>query len=191
MATTQLTIYGDFNRPFTALASARVDRLLESRTHELDWRAVQHDTGIPAAGEPVAGELAATIADEVAQIRELSDRDLQLELAVPDFRSNTAAASAAFAAAPAGAPADRLRRVLFSAVWDDGRNISTLADLRDVAAIDEEHRDAGTAARWQDEFDALPKPVTPTLILPDGYVSRGLGALRRLADLVAASSSPS
>jgi hypothetical protein len=36
--------------------------------------------------------------------------------------------------------------------------------------------------------DALPRPTTPTLVLEDGYVSRGLGALTRLARLVPVSS---
>ena len=37
--------------------------------------------------------------------------------------------------------------------------------------------------KWQDAFEALPRPITPTLFLTDGYVSRGLGALTRLIEL--------
>ena len=44
---TRLTIYGDFNCPFSALASARADVLLAAGGHEIDWRAIQHDTGDP------------------------------------------------------------------------------------------------------------------------------------------------
>jgi predicted DsbA family dithiol-disulfide isomerase len=154
---TRLTIYGDFNCPFSALASVRAD-LLAGDDYEIDWRAVQHDTTIPADGEVVDGETCAELASEVAKILELSAQDVHLELVVPPVRSNTAAASAAFAGA--GDDADRLRRQLFAAVWAEGSNIG--------------------------EFEALPEPITPSLVLPDGYVSRGLGALARLADLVAA-----
>jgi predicted DsbA family dithiol-disulfide isomerase len=182
---TSLTIYGDFNCPFSALASVRADLLLAAGTHEIDWRAVQHDTAIPSAGEPVEGETAAGLAAEVAAVLELSEKDLRLRLQVPLIRPNTAAASAAFAAA--GGDADRLRRRIFAAVWVEGRNVSDGWELARMHAVE---RDEALARRWQDEFDALPRPVTPTLVLPDGYVSRGLGALARLADLAAAVPSP-
>ena len=65
---TRLTIYGDFNCPFSALASVRADVLLAAGAYEIDWRAVQHDTAIPTAGEPVEGDTAAGLAAEVATI---------------------------------------------------------------------------------------------------------------------------
>lgn len=37
--------------------------------------------------------------------------------------------------------------------------------------------------KWQDAFEALPRPITPTLVLADGKLSRGLGALTRLIEL--------
>ena len=53
---TRLTIYGDFNCPFSALASVRADVLIAAGGYEVEWRAVQHDTAIPVAGEPVGGD---------------------------------------------------------------------------------------------------------------------------------------
>jgi hypothetical protein len=103
-----------------------------------------------------------------------------LRLAVPPVRANTGVASAAFAAA--GTNADRLRRRLFTGVWAEGCNISDSAELDRLDAGD---RDVAAAGRWQREFEALPRPITPTLVLPDGYTSRGLGALARLAAFVA------
>jgi predicted DsbA family dithiol-disulfide isomerase len=176
----RLTIYGDFNCPFSALASTRADVLLVSRTHEIDWRAVQHNTAIPAAGEAVEGDSAAGLAAEVATIAELSKDDMRLRLLVPSVRSNTAAASGALAAA--SDDAHRLRRRLFAAVWSEGRNVGDSAELVRLGAV---ARDDAIAGRWQAEFEALPRPVTPTLVLPDGYISRGLGALARLAEFVA------
>jgi predicted DsbA family dithiol-disulfide isomerase len=175
----ELTIYGDFNCPFSALASVRSDVLIAAGTHAIDWRAVQHDRAIPVAGEPVEGALAAALVAEVATIRDLSEPDVRLRLSVPPVRPNTAAASAAFAAAGAGA--DRLRRRCFSALWSEGRNLSDPVELDAFEAVG---RDDATARRWQDEFEALPGRVTPTLVLPDGSVCGGLGALARLAELV-------
>jgi 2-hydroxychromene-2-carboxylate isomerase len=174
----RLTIYGDFNCPFSALASVRADVLLSAGGYEVDWRAIQHDVMIPAAGEPVENEVALLLGSEVEKIRELSERDVHLHLSVPPVRPNTAGACVAFAAA--GVDADGLRRRLFTAVWAEGRNIGDRAELDRLGAID---HDPTVAHRWQEEFDALPAPITPSLVLPDGYVSRGLGALSRLADL--------
>lgn len=176
-----LTIYGDLNCPFSALASARADLLLAGGGHQIEWRAIQHDPTIPSAGEPVEGDTAVALAAEIATILELSDHDLRLHLAVPPVRSNTALASAAFAAAGDGAA--RLRGRLFAAVWAEGRNLGNPGELRRLDAVG---RNVAVARRWQAEFEALPRPVTPTLVLPDGYVSRGLGALARLADLATA-----
>ena len=181
-----LTIYGDFNCPFSALASARVDVLLHAGASEIDWRAIQHDTAIPTTGEAVEGDTAAMLAAEVVTIRELSHEDVRLHLAVPPVRSNTAASSTAFAAA--GDDADRLRRRLFAAVWVEGRN---LGDPGELGRLGADGRDDELALRWQDEYEALPRPITPTLLLPDGSVSRGLGALARLAEFVAATPSTS
>ena len=173
-----LTIYGDFNCPFSALASVRVDMLLARHSHQIQWRAIQHDTTILAEGEPVDGVTALALEVEVATILDLSEHDLRLHLVVPPIRSNTALASAAFAAARDDP--NRLRRRLFAAVWAEGRNVGSPAELHRLEAC---NRDVVVARRWQDEFEALPRPITPTLVLPDGYVSRGLGALARLGDL--------
>ena len=100
---------------------------------------------------------------------------------MPPVRSNTAAASASFAAA--GDDADEVRRRLFAAVWAEGRNVGDPTELERLGVADS---DDDVAGRWQAEFEALPKPITPTLVLPDGYVSRGLGALARLAEIAVA-----
>ena len=177
-----LTIYGDFNCPFSALANVRADALLTAG-HELEWRAVQHDVTIPSAGDRVDGELEITLEDEIARILELAERDSGLALGVPPIRPNTWLPSAYFAARVD--EAHQLRRRLFAALWADGRDIGNPAVLRELGAST---CDADRAHVWQGQFDALPRPVTPTLVLPDGSVSRGLGALSRLAELAATTS---
>lgn len=178
--TITLTIYGDFNCPYSCLASLRADRLLETGGADIDWRAVQHDPTIGASGQTVTGELATDIERELAQIRGLLVADEHLVLRPPARRPNTALVSRAFAGMT-GDDAHRFRNRLFTALWCDGH------DLGDPGAI---HRltgghdpDPARAARWQQEWSSLEQPVTPTLVLPDGYISRGLGALARLADL--------
>ena len=176
-----LTIYGDFNCPFSALASARVDVLLASGRHQIEWRAIQHDTTIPLAGELVTDETAITLASEIAAIEELSAPDLRLQLMAPSVRSNTALASSAFAAA--NADANRLRGRLFAAIWAEDRN---LGDPAELCLLGAKGRNDELARWWQDRFGALPRPVTPSLVLPNGHVSQGLDALARLADLATA-----
>jgi hypothetical protein len=73
MTKVQLTIYGDFNCPFSALANARVDVLLAGEGYAIDWRAIQHDRAIPAMGETVEGDTAVALASEVATILDLSE----------------------------------------------------------------------------------------------------------------------
>jgi predicted DsbA family dithiol-disulfide isomerase len=174
----RLTIYGDFNCPYSALASGRTDLLLEAAHHEIDWRAIQHDPAIPTGGEPTDGALAAELAREVAEISELSNYDLRLDLRVPTVRANTEEACAAFAA---GADDPHpLRRRLFAAVWTEGDNVGDPLVLDRVAGHSRDHARAG---HWQQQYGSLPRPITPSLVFPDGRVSRGLGALAQLAAL--------
>ena len=49
----RLVIYGDFNCPFSALASDRAARLERAAVAEVDWRAVAHDLRIPTVGGPI------------------------------------------------------------------------------------------------------------------------------------------
>lgn len=67
----ELIVYGDFNCPFSALASARVSRLERIGAVRVDWRAVEHAPNLPPAGIEVAGELASELQRELEQIRGL------------------------------------------------------------------------------------------------------------------------
>jgi len=58
-----------------------------------------------------------------------------------------------------------------------------LADPETLLSLGAINEDEPTASRWQDEWLALPRPIVPVIVLPDGYVSRGLGALARLVQL--------
>lgn len=177
-----LRIYGDFNCPFSRLASRRAARLEEQGAATVDWRAVEHDPAIPQEGQPVVGDLAAEIGRELDQIRSLLRPGEALELRLPPLRPNTAAATAAYAAVP---PERRpaAREALFAALWAEGRDIGDDAVL---AGLGLTRRDPGGAVTWRDEWLGLERPIVPVMVLPGGRVSRGLGALDRLADLLAA-----
>jgi hypothetical protein len=75
----------------------------------------------------------------------------------------------------------RVRGELFRAYWQEGLN------LGDPAALDAMGLTAsapGTARAWREEWLGLDRPLVPIMVLPDGYVSRGLGALARLGELI-------
>ena len=162
-----LIVYGDFNCPYSALASARVDRLLAAG-EAIDWRAVQHDAAMPPHGVEVEGDVRTELQREVDEVLTLLRPDEAFELRVPKVRPNTAEACRAYAADPQPG----VRRRWFDWAWARSGEPDTLAE------------DADTAARWQREWDATDKKMVPMLVLPDGYISRGLGALKRLADMV-------
>ncbi len=178
----ELLVYGDFNCPYSALASYRASWLESTGVARVTWRAVQHDPAIPATGEPLSATLARDLQREVAEVRSLLAPGEVFPMLVPPRRSNTALASARFAGSPAGRAQRRLRRQIFRALWLRGQDISQPDLVGDVVWPS---ADPAVAADWQRGFDALERPMTPSLVLPDGYVSRGLGALRRLQDLVA------
>jgi predicted DsbA family dithiol-disulfide isomerase len=175
-----LRIYGDFNCPFSRLASWRAARLEAAGIATVDWRAVEHDPAVPAAGQPVVGALADEIASELDQIRGLLREGESPDLALPPLRPNTAASTAAYAAvAPDGRGA--AREALFSALWGRGLDIGDPEVLGDLGL---DGRDPELAAAWRSEWLGLDRPIVPVMALPDGRVSRGLGALQRLADLL-------
>jgi hypothetical protein len=176
-----LVIFGDFNCPFSALASARADRLERAGVVRVDWRAVEHDPAIPRAGEPVQGLLVAELDRELEQVHGLLVAGEELALRRPTLRSNTRRAVETYASVD---PAHRAatRSELFWAYWIDGDDLGDPRLLDDVSST----RAPETAERWRHEWIELGRPIVPMMCLPDGYVSRGLGALSRLATLQSA-----
>jgi len=179
-----LTIYGDFNCPYSALASARADALLERGIAEVEWRAVEHDRNIPEPSVAVEGTLAAMLDREVAEVRGLLRPGESFPINRPPVLPNTRQAVAAFAAAPWDDD-DDTRRKLFAALWRDGRDIGDPAELHELTG-DGSAVSAPLVAAWRAAWVGHKRVVVPMLVLPDGYVSRGLGVLARLADLSAA-----
>jgi DSBA-like thioredoxin domain len=128
-------VYGDFNCPYSYLASQRVDSLARLGIAEVDWRAVEHDPGLPHFGRPADADSerwAAELADVAG--RALPGEDVPGS--PPAMVSNTAAAVAAYAEAVSDGVQDELRRSLFQAIWAEGRHISSATEVkRLVSAI--------------------------------------------------------
>ena len=99
-------IYGDFNCPYSYLASQRADRLREAGM-AVDWRAVEHDRGLPAGGLP-SGNDRASWSRELAEVASLALPGEQVPAGPPTLISNTEAAVAAYAEAVSDGVADEL-----------------------------------------------------------------------------------
>ena len=175
----KLIVYGDFNCPFSALASARVGYLERHGFADVDWRAVEHAPDIPSQGLDLIGDQRDELRGELDQIRSLLTDGEANQLTLPAIQSNTRRATLAYAATPT-VDRPRLRQRLFAAYWMHQADLAGPETLLSLGAINE---DEPTASRWQDEWLALPRPIVPVIVLPDGYVSRGLGALARLVQL--------
>src|SRR6185437_7927938 len=121
-------IYGDFNCPYSYLASQRADRLRKAGI-AVDWRAVEHDRRLPAGGLP-SGSDQASWGRELAEVASLALPGEQVPAGPPAMVSNTAAAVAAYAEAVSDGVADELRGGLFRAVWAQGLNLSSPHEVR-------------------------------------------------------------
>lgn len=190
----ELIVYGDFNCPFSALASDRVARLEALDRARVEWRAVEHVPELPERGLPVEGELLRLLAEEVGHVHSLLRPGEHLALKVPERQGNTANLNQRYAAASL-ADRPQVRQQIFTTYWGTASeqfsappptphtianysaNSITNLDLTAEATAD-------LLLRWQAAWLATPRPIVPALVLPDGVVSRGLGALRRLADLL-------
>jgi predicted DsbA family dithiol-disulfide isomerase len=178
-----LIIYGDFNCPYSCLASVHADTLIERGTAAVEWRAVEHDPTIPTPSRPVSGAVASMLDGELEEIRGLLRDNDTFPIRRPPIQPNSRRAIEAFAGT-ASDEAHELRRRLFAALWFDGRDIGDGAVIAELAG-DVPTTPSERAATWQEAWSSLERRVVPTLVLPDGYVSRGLGALTRLARLAA------
>lgn len=175
-----LVVYGDFNCPFSALASARVERIEQMDLARVEWRAVEHDLDIPQEGVEIAGPLRTALTDELAWIETMLHPGEPFRLRLPACQVRTALATSRYAGT---SDPDRaaLRSVIFAAHWGGDRRIDDPATLDDLGAGPV---DADTAQRWRSSWHRATDPIVPVLVLPDGYVSRGVGALRRLGALL-------
>lgn len=128
----RLIIYGDFNCPYSYLASQRASAL-RRLGHRVDWYAVEHDPRLPVTGTPGAVDAARWKA-ELAEVAGLALPGEHAPTAMPDLISNTYAATSAYAESLTDGIAERLRRDLFRAIWVRGAHLSSAYDVRPLIA---------------------------------------------------------
>jgi 2-hydroxychromene-2-carboxylate isomerase len=155
-------VYGDFNCPYSYLASQRAGRLRAAGV-AVDWRAVEHDRRRPASGLP-SGSDQASWSRELAEVASLALPGEQVPAGPPALISNTEAAVAAYAEAVSDGIADELRGSLFRAIWAQGLNLSSPHEVRRLV----------TDLMWPREDVAvrLASPDFPSLLLRDTDMTR-------------------
>ncbi|MEU5992614.1 DsbA family protein [Spirillospora sp. NPDC047418] len=126
-------VYGDFNCPYSYLASLRVDEVVRRGASGIEWRAVEHDPRLPLTGSP-SGAAADEWARELREIAGVARPAERVPDAPPAVVSNTGAAVAAYAEALTDGLADEVRRALFRAIWVEGRHVSSPYEIRRIVA---------------------------------------------------------
>jgi 2-hydroxychromene-2-carboxylate isomerase len=123
-------VYGDFNCPWSYLASRRAARMAVHGI-EVDWRAVEHD---PRAAETLSkgSERLNGVRADMEKVAEVLLPGEQLPYSLAGFVPNTGAAIDEYATAYNLGEAERVRQVLFEALWlhsvdlDDVRVVHTI-----------------------------------------------------------------
>jgi DSBA-like thioredoxin domain len=157
-----VVVYGDFNCPYSYLASQRAD-LLSRAGVAVGWRAVEHDAGLPVTGSRSDGDRA-TWDRELAEVASLALPGEHVPDRSPVLISNTKAAVAAYAEAVSDGVGDELRRRLFRAIWVQGLHFSSAYEVRRLI----------TGVMWpqEDITDRLSSPDLPSLLLRDPDMAR-------------------
>ena len=155
-------VYGDFNCPYSYLASQRADLLSRARV-AADWRPVEHDCGLPVTGSRSDRDRAAWDR-ELAEVASLALPGEHVPDRPPVLVSNTKAAVAAYAEAVSDGVAGELRRRLFAAIWVQGLHLSSAYGVRRLI----------TGVMWpqEDITDRLTSPEFPSLLLRDPDMAR-------------------
>jgi 2-hydroxychromene-2-carboxylate isomerase len=126
-----LIVYGDFNCPYSYLASQRVDAVVRAGQAEVEWRAVEHGPRLALTGTPRSLD-AERWKREIAEVAALAGPDEQAPGTAPAMITNTGAAVAAYAEAVTDGVQDELRRSLFSEIWVNRRHLSSPYGVRQL-----------------------------------------------------------
>jgi 2-hydroxychromene-2-carboxylate isomerase len=124
-----LSIYGDFNCPYSYLASLRADVFIAAGV-DVDWRAVEHASELPVMGRRLDDEGQREVAEELDSVRQLLTPAEEFAAATPSMLPNTAAANAGYAEARGVGVGHEVRRQLFDAYWTRAVDIGSVEVLR-------------------------------------------------------------
>lgn len=157
-----LVLYGDFNCPWSYLASQRAT-LLEDCGVTVDWRAVEHAPWIPRRFSDSSVRFQ-ELREELAAVEEHLLPDEQLPHALSGFLPHTKAAVSGYAEAYGAGVADAVRQLLFEAFWLHGADLGDARLVRTllVDAIRSGTTASGALHDWGYAVDVTGGPVTTT-----------------------------
>ena len=125
-----VVVYGDFNCPYSYLASLRVNRLLDDGV-DVEWRAVEHDRSMSVTGEPTSGRHEEWVR-ELADVAGLAMDDEPVPSHEPPVLSSSRAAVTVYAESVSDGVERRIRDRLFEEVWVQQHNMSSVYGVRRV-----------------------------------------------------------
>jgi hypothetical protein len=203
-APARLVLYGDFNCPWSYLASRRA-ALLERAGVQVDWRAVEHDPWrpLPFTDSSVRFE---RLRAELDQVERLLLAGEPFPHALSGFLPYSRAAVSGYAEAYGAGVAARVRTLLFEAFWVHGADLGDARLVRTLLvdairsgsspsdllhdwgyAVDVTGGPVTTTAwrlvkQWAGEWQGAAHRVVPLLRLDDGTEVPGVAAVRWLGD---------
>lgn len=207
MTTDRIVLYGDFNCPWSYLASRRAD-VLATDGVEVDWRAVEHEPWRPRRFSDSSVRFT-HLREEMGQVlAELLPGEV-LPSSLAGFVPYTQAAVSGYAEAYAAGVATRVRHRLFEAFWmhafdlGDPKVVRTL--LVDIVrsgspssellrewgyALDVTGGPVTTAAwrlvtAWADQWRRLGRETVPVLLVGDAAPLVGTAAVQWLGEELA------
>ena len=148
-------VYADFNCPFCYALNERLHTM--NLDHRVEFRAIQHAPTISSS--QVGFEIIGELTNEIAELRR---RAPSIQINVPMFRPNSAAASALVNAVNQTDPlkARQLRQRIYRALWIDGLDISdpellnSLLQELEIEAPDDAALQSEELNAWQDEWNS-------------------------------------
>lgn len=200
----RLVVYGDFNCPWSYLASQRT-AVLEAAGVVVDWRAVEHDPWRPRRFMDSSARFACA-REEMDRVSAMLLPGESFPYALAGFLPYTQPAVSAYAEAYRAGVGPAVRQLLFRAFWQHGMDLGTaetvrtlVADLvRSGSSPSELVREWGYAVDisggplttgawrlgrdWDLGWRATGKEVVPTLLIDDETALFGEQALEWLAD---------
>ena len=202
MSPARIVLYGDFNCPWSYLASRRA-AVLAGDGVEVDWRAVEHEPWRPRRFSVSSVRFACT-REEMDRVLARLLPDEQLPYALAGFLPYTQASVSAYAEAYAAGVASQVRHLLFEAFWSHGLDLGDANVLRTLVwdavrsgestsevlsdwgyAVDVNGGPVTTSAwrlvrAWQAEWRDTGKEVVPVLLVGDAEPLFGVDAVEWL-----------
>jgi hypothetical protein len=185
----RIVLYGDFNCPWSYLASRRAD-VLATDGVQVDWRSVEHQPRRPISSSDSSMRFP-SLRDEMDKVLAELLPGEALPYSLAGFVPSTQAALSGYAEAYAAGVADRARQLLFEAFWlhgidlDDAKVVRTLLvdSVRSGYAASEQVREWGygvdvtrgpvtttawrLVAAWADQWRETGKQIVPVLLLDE------------------------